>query len=184
MGAVGLLSALAMPTHLVAQEENPRPARYTVTDLGTLGGPGTNSTGFDMNNAGWVAGSGNLIPGGPQHAFLWYGRGPLFDLGTLGGPNSGPGGPNARGEASILSETSEIDPNGEDFCGFGNHLQCLAGIWRNRANSQRFPPCQEATTPKLMVSTIGARWSGFRRMAFQTQVAQRGCPFNFSVITP
>ena len=31
----------------------------------------------------------------------------------------------------ILSETGETDPNGEDFCGFGNHVQCLPAIWRN-----------------------------------------------------
>jgi hypothetical protein len=36
-------------------------------------GEGTNSSAFDMNNAGWVAGSSNLTLGGPQHAFLWYG---------------------------------------------------------------------------------------------------------------
>src|SRR5258708_22484613 len=69
----------------LATAQPPRP-RYTVKDLGTFGGPGTNSSGFDMNNAGWVAGSGNLTPGGPQHAFLWYGGGPLKDLRTLGGP--------------------------------------------------------------------------------------------------
>ena len=84
-----------------------------------------------MNNAGWVAGSANLTPGGPQHAFLWYGGGPLKDLGTLGGPNSGAGGPNAFGEVAIGSETSKKDPNGEDFCGYGTNLQCLAAIWRN-----------------------------------------------------
>src|ERR1035441_10644537 len=77
--------------------------RYTVTDLGTLGGAGTNSTAFEMNNAGWVTGSSNLTSGGPQHAFLWYGGGPLRDLGTLGGLacpacNSGAGGPNGGGE--------------------------------------------------------------------------------------
>ena len=67
IAASSLLAALA-----VAQTP-----RYTVTDLGTLGGAGTNSTAFEMNNAGWVAGSSNLTSGGPQHAFLWYGGGPL-----------------------------------------------------------------------------------------------------------
>ena len=57
-------------------------AQYSVRDLGVLG-KGTNAAGDDMNSAGWVAGSSNLIPNGPQHAFLWYGAGPLFDLGTL-----------------------------------------------------------------------------------------------------
>jgi probable HAF family extracellular repeat protein len=134
---LGLLALLAAPASSTAQEKttakgrrqsNPR---YKVIDLGTLGGPGTNSSAYDMNNIGWVAGSGNLAPNGPQHAFLWYGRGPLVDLGTLGGPNSEAGGPNMRGEAALISETAETDPNGEDFCGFGNHLQCLAATWRN-----------------------------------------------------
>jgi probable HAF family extracellular repeat protein len=55
----------------------------------------------------------------------------LKDLGTLGGPNSEAGGPNAFGEAALISETSKKDPNGEDFCGFGTNLQCLAAIWKN-----------------------------------------------------
>jgi len=113
-----------------------RAPRYIVTDLGTLGGPGTNSQGYQMNNAGWVAGSSNLIPGGPQHAFLWYGAGLLRDLGTLDGRacrdcNSAADGPNARGEAAIGSETSKPDPNGEDFCEYGTHLQCLGAIWKD-----------------------------------------------------
>ena len=128
IAASSLFAALA-----IAQP--PRP-RYTVKDLGTFGGPGTNSSGFDINNAGWVAGSGNLTPDGPQHAFLWYGGGPLKDLGTLDGPacpacNSGAGGPNAFGEAAIGSEISKKDPNGEDFCGYGTNLQCLGAIWKN-----------------------------------------------------
>jgi probable HAF family extracellular repeat protein len=128
IAASSLLAALA-----VAQTP-----RYTVTDLGTLGGAGTNSTAFEMNNAGWVAGSSNLTSGGPQHAFLWYGGGPLRDLGTLDGPvcpacNSGADGPNASGEAAIGSETSQTDPNGEDFCEYGTHRQCLAAIWKNGA---------------------------------------------------
>src|SRR5712671_3088695 len=44
IAASSLLAVLA-----VAQPPHPR---YTVTDLGTLGGPGTNSAATDMNNAG------------------------------------------------------------------------------------------------------------------------------------
>jgi probable HAF family extracellular repeat protein len=58
---------------------------YTVTDLGALGGPGTNSNPFGINAFGWAAGTSNLAPNGPNHAFLWFGGGRLFDLGTLGG---------------------------------------------------------------------------------------------------
>jgi probable HAF family extracellular repeat protein len=124
---VPFLVATAAPAAL-AQKSNP--PQYSVTDLGVLG-QGTNSTSNDMNRTGWVAGSSNLTPGGPQHAFLWYGAGPLFDLGTLGGPNSGADGPNLFGEAAIGSELSLSDPNGEDFCAFGTHLQCLGAIWRH-----------------------------------------------------
>jgi probable HAF family extracellular repeat protein len=55
----------------------------------------------------------------------------MIDLGTLGGANSVPGGPNASLEALVDSETAEPDPNNEAFCGYGNHVQCLAAIWRN-----------------------------------------------------
>lgn len=112
-----------------ADKQSTNPVRYTVTDLGTLPG-GTASYAFDLNNAGWVAGSSTLTPEGVnQHAVLWYG-GQLTDLGTLGGPNSEADGPNASLESAIISETSLTDPFGEDFCGFGDHLQCLAAVWR------------------------------------------------------
>jgi probable HAF family extracellular repeat protein len=126
-----LLAAFAMPFRSAAEQHKSQHIRYAVEDLGVLSGLDPSSTGYDINNAGWVSGgSGNLFPPGPQHAFLWFGKSGLVDLGTLGGPNSEAGGPNLRGEAAIISETAETDPNGEDFCGFGDHLQCLAAIWR------------------------------------------------------
>ena len=108
--------------------------RYTVVDLGTLGG--TYSNAYGPNAGGWVAGNSNLAPNGPQHAFLWHAFGQLHDLGTLDGSecptcNSVAYWPNAFGEAAITSETSQTDPNGEDFCGYGTHRQCLGAIWRN-----------------------------------------------------
>ena len=131
---LGLLALVAMTAGFTARAQGPKPRHYTVTDLGVLGS-GNNSSGFDMNNLGWVGGSSNLTPGGPQHAFLWYGGGPLKDLGTLGGTacpncNSEADGPNWSGDAPVISETSQKDPNGEDFCGFGSHLQCRGAIWR------------------------------------------------------
>lgn len=131
-----ILTSIAAGTLLAALAiAQPKP-RYTITDLGTLGGAGTSSFATEMNNAGWVAGSSNLTAGGPQHAFLWYGSSPLRDLGTLDGAacpgcNSGADGPNARGEVPIGSETHLKDLNGEDFCGFGTHHQCLGAIWKN-----------------------------------------------------
>jgi probable HAF family extracellular repeat protein len=107
--------------------------QYTVTDLGTLGGPGTNSTADGINAFGWVTGASNMVASGPQRAFIWYGFGPLVDLGTLGGQkcptcNSEANGVNVFGQAAIGSETSNMDPNGEDFCGYGTHHQCLGAI--------------------------------------------------------
>jgi len=104
--------------------------QYTVTDLGTLGGPGTNSNAFGINAVGWAAGSSNLVTNGPEHAFLWFGGSRLFDLGTLGGQNSQANGLNDLGETAAGSETSTMDPNGEDFCGYGTHHQCLGAIGR------------------------------------------------------
>jgi len=52
---------------------------YQVTDLGTLGGPG--STGYGMNNSGQVVGSSRTA-GYVDHAFLFDGT--MMDIGTLG----------------------------------------------------------------------------------------------------
>jgi probable HAF family extracellular repeat protein len=147
------LSAIVLVGMLKAQDYGERGERedgagririglpYTVKDLGTLGG--NTSYADAINNLGWVGGSANLVAGGPQHAFLWYGVGPLQDLGTLGPPqfpacptcNSSVGtGPNLFGEAAVYSETSTYyGPTGEDFCEYGTHHQCLPAIWKNGA---------------------------------------------------
>jgi len=128
---------LAMSLSVIAQ--TPRHPvnfpHYIVTDLGTLAA-GNNSSAFDLNNVGWVAGSSNLVAGGPQHAFVWYGHGPLNDLGTLDGAacpqcNSAADGPNLLRETAIGSEISTPDPDGEDFCAYGTHLQCRGVVSRN-----------------------------------------------------
>ena len=132
-----ILTSIAAGSLLAALATAQPPRHYTVIDLGTLGG--NTSFGFELNNAGWVAGSANLVAGGPQHAFLWYGGGRLDDLGTLGGSacptcNSGADGANAFGEAAIGSETSYYNgPAGEDFCAFGTHHQCLGAVWKDGA---------------------------------------------------
>ena len=132
---LGSLVSSLTPVQLGAQEENPKHILYTVIDLGTLGG--TYSFAWGLNNAGRVAGSASTptqTDGVSQTAFLWD-RGQITDLGTLGGFNTGlnsaAGGPNARGESALISETFITDPKGEDFCGFGTHRQCLGAIWKN-----------------------------------------------------
>ena len=124
------LASVISLTAVAQQADHDEDPEYSVTDLGVLGA-GTNSSAFDMNDRDWVAGSSNLTPAGPQHAFLLRRNGKLHDLGTLGGANSAADGPNWFGEAPIISEIADADPDGEDFCGFGTHLQCRAAVWRN-----------------------------------------------------
>jgi probable HAF family extracellular repeat protein len=135
MSTVSLLAALAMPVGLTAQEQSaaqertPEPARYTITDLGTLEG-GTFSQPFFINKYGLISGSASL-PDGTQHAVLWL-EGLMGDIGApgLGGPNSVAFGDNVRFQAAGEAETSTLDPKGEDFCGFGTHLTCLPFLWK------------------------------------------------------
>ena len=56
--------------------------RYTVTDLGTLGGGIIRATA--MNNNGQVVGGAHTASG-EEHAFLWQAGKGIQDLGTLGG---------------------------------------------------------------------------------------------------
>ena len=131
-----VLTALAMGLGLAAHAQVPNHPRYFVTDLGTLGG--TYSYAYGVNNEGVVAGGAATTTqtgGIAQTAFLWY-RGQIYNLGTLNGTacpdcSSEAGGPNASAASPLLSETANRDPNGEDFCGFGTHRQCLAAVWKN-----------------------------------------------------
>ncbi len=78
-----------------SNNQQPLP-RYTVVDLGTLGG--TYSLAGGLSNSGWVEGYSTL-PDGNHHAYLWR-NGLMTDLGTLGGPNSQAGfRPSDRGNA-------------------------------------------------------------------------------------
>jgi probable HAF family extracellular repeat protein len=127
-----LLAALAIPAAIDAQEtlRQPPKARYTVKDLGTLGGSLAEPGG--ISDAEWVEGW-SLLPGDAiSHVFLWH-DGVMRDLGTLGGPNSSTVfRPNDRGDVGGYSEIiSTPDPNGEDFCGFADNLVCRAFYWHN-----------------------------------------------------
>jgi probable HAF family extracellular repeat protein len=115
--------ALTIPLQLTAQN-----TRYTVTDLGTLGGTFTFAGG--INNRGDIEGFSTLPGDTAVHAFLWQ-KGLMTDLGTLGGPDSFASWRlNERGEVGGTAETTTPDPLGEDFCGFGTHLICLPSVWQ------------------------------------------------------
>jgi probable HAF family extracellular repeat protein len=123
--AMTLLAALATPVRLAGQEQKIEQSRYTVTDLGTLGG--TFSLASGINNKGFVVGFATLAGDTALHAFLWQ-KGVMTDLGTLGGPVSQAFSINERDEVVGISETSVPDPLGENFC--GDSLVCLPVLWR------------------------------------------------------
>ena len=78
---------------------------YTLTALGTLGGPG--SSAFGINSSGQVVGYAD-ISGNYSHAFL-YGNGTMTDLNSLIDPASG----------WTLFEAKAINDNGQ-IVGIGN----------------------------------------------------------------
>jgi probable HAF family extracellular repeat protein len=109
---------------------------YRIIDLGTLGG--TYSFAYAINDAGVIAG-GAATPAQTdflsQTAFISDGERPL-NLGTVGGSacpdcSSEAAAVSASGRVAVLSETAAADANGEDFCDFGTHRQCVAAVWRN-----------------------------------------------------
>jgi probable HAF family extracellular repeat protein len=112
-----------------------QPPHYTVRDLGTLGG--TSSEPFAIKNNGLITGTAALIDG-TEHAVFWY-EGLKGDFGppAFGGPNSIAFGVNEGSQAVGEAETSTLDPNGEDFCGFKSlglrsiGTTCLPFLWQN-----------------------------------------------------
>ena len=127
--AMTLFAALAAPVRLAAQGQRQDSPRYTVTDLGTLGG--SYSLAGGLSNSGWVEGY-SAVPGDTaEHAVLWR-KGVITDLGTLGGTSSDAAyRPNDSGNAGGGSDTITPDPNAEDFCGHGTGLICLPFLWWN-----------------------------------------------------
>jgi probable HAF family extracellular repeat protein len=99
--------------------------RYTVTDLGNVG---PNGQPFVVTNNGLVA--GDAAAGSAYHAVVWF-LGHEIDLKAalaaagFTGPNNYALSVNLWAQAAGFAETSEADPHGEDFCGFGDHLVCL-----------------------------------------------------------
>ena len=95
--------------------------RYRVIDLGDpLGGTGVpfgiGNLGNSINDLGLVAGEADLPGSINVHAELWI-HGVPVDLKTLGGPNSAVGWPNRNDNGLVvgISETAEMQPNGEEW---------------------------------------------------------------------
>lgn len=107
--------------------------RYTVKDLGTLGG--SFSLAYGINDKGQISGFSTLSGDQVVHAFVIQGS-TMTDMGTLGGPNSQVfSNLNNFGQVLATAETAESDPNGEDFCGFGTHDVCLGMLWQKGATT-------------------------------------------------
>ena len=143
-----ILSSIAAASVLAALATAQPQPRYTIIDLGTLGG--TYSTGFGINNTGDVAGQAATpaqTDGFAATAFVWSKQKGITNLGVFGPPlfpdcpacSSDAAAVGANGEVAIGSEIATLDPNGEDFCQFynpfdlssANHRGCRGGIWRN-----------------------------------------------------
>ena len=128
-----ILNAIAAGSVLTALAIAQPTGRYTVTDLGPVGGaPG--SPNFITNNGLTVGAAASA--NGSMHLALWY-KGVKLNIGTpgLGGPNSAGFGVNERGQAVGPAQTSV--PNSEDFCGFSANglppsgTACVPFVWQN-----------------------------------------------------
>jgi probable HAF family extracellular repeat protein len=138
---------------------------YSVTDLGAVG-PGGQP--FYVTNNGLVAGAAANSSGG-YHAVFWY-RGLKSDVGTLGGANSTAYGVNARAQVVGWAETADVDPSGEDFCGFGTHHICLPFVWQF-GQMTPLPTLGGQNGTAFMVSSHG-QVAGFT----ETANTDPGCP--------
>lgn len=99
--AIGLALLSCGPAR--AANSGPVVAHWTITDLGTLGGPGSTATG--INASGQVVGSSN-IASGASYPFL-FSQGTMSNLGALSGGYSGQAyGINAIGQITGYSSTS------------------------------------------------------------------------------
>jgi probable HAF family extracellular repeat protein len=123
------LAVLALSTPCLAQKPNHKLPHYTVVDLGTLGGTFSGAEDDAPNQSGQVDGYSTLLGDNVTHAFLWS-RGRMIDLGTLGGPNSmAVWQLNDWGAVPVMSDTTTVDPNAEDYCYLGTNFICRAFIW-------------------------------------------------------
>jgi len=134
------LSGSHFPSHLVQPAMRSAPPQngtvatpqYILVKLGSPGGTVGRSN--SVNDRGWVSGWSNLTGDANHHAVLWI-EGQPSDLGVLGGQNSEIEftATNNFGLLAGGSDTSNIDPYGENFCFFtaSDNLLCSAFQWQN-----------------------------------------------------
>ncbi len=126
----GLLTASALLAQNVSTLANINPpvkVRFTITDLGPVGGPPGQPT--VITNNGLIAG-GAATSGSAWHAMFWY-HGAQVDIGKTGlGGSSMAFGTDERGDAVGEAESANFDVAKEDFCGFGSGHQCLPFVWQ------------------------------------------------------
>ena len=111
LAALGIFLSLALPSS--AQT----PPRYTVTDLGSLGGQECAATG--LNNQGQVVGQSKTSHG-QKHAFIWS-QSKIRDLGTLPGSNSS--------KALAINNLGQVVGYSEGLP--SGHYQTHGFLWRN-----------------------------------------------------
>jgi len=118
-----------------AQAQGPKPARYTVHDLGTLEDGNFSQATFN-NNTGVITGLSTAADGW-QHAVLWA-DGQVVNISSpgLGGLNSYATGITPDGRAAGAAESWKRDPNNENFCAYFTGLECLPFVWQNGAMIQ------------------------------------------------
>ena len=110
------------------------PPRYVVKDLGALPGPSFSQPG-QLSNRGLIAGF-SIAPDGFQHPVLWVADHIIdLDWSGDGGLNASAFGINSLGRVSIQKESTDYDPNGEDFCAYGTHIECVLLLRGNGVNS-------------------------------------------------
>ena len=123
---------LAIPVYLAAQEDaehnTNRVRHYRVTDLGTP--PGwTFSQAAVISDSGVITGLAAPSATSPQSAAVWV-HGQIQTLPTLGGVNSAAFGATNNGYVVVgVAESADVDPNDENFCGYGTHEKCLPVLW-------------------------------------------------------
>lgn len=120
LGAVICLPVLALGVAMAQQPPTDASTIYTITDLGTLGGSG--SEGKALNNQGQVVGDA-LTADGSIHAFLWQ-NGKMTDLGTAPGYKSSIAlGINDKGQVvGYLSTGSFNDGTPQAFLWENGHM--------------------------------------------------------------